>query len=58
MFTTPNGHYTPYLRINGKVVPVREADGIHFTAAGYELVARSAVGIAEQRFALASKAVS
>jgi uncharacterized protein len=58
MFTTPGGRYTPFMRINGKVVPVREADGIHFTAAGYQLVARAAVGIAEQRFSLAPKAVA
>jgi uncharacterized protein len=58
MFTTPSGRYTPFMRINGKVVPVREADGIHFTAAGYQLLARAAVGIAEQRFSLATKAVA
>ena len=57
MFTTPNGRYTPFMRINGKVVPVREADGIHFTATGYQILARAAVGLAESRFSLAPKSL-
>jgi hypothetical protein len=57
MFATNAGRYTPFLRIGNTVVPVREADGVHFTATGYTILARAALAIAEQRFSLASKTV-
>jgi len=52
MFTTNGGRYAPYLRINDRIVQVRESDGVHFTPTGYTIVARAAIGVAEQAFAL------
>jgi len=58
LFATNAGRYTPFLHTDSGVVPVREADGVHFTADGYTILARAALAVAEQRFALASKSVT
>jgi hypothetical protein len=57
MFTTKDGRYAPFLRIGNRIVPVREADGVHFNSTGYQMVARAAIAVAEERFALSGKAV-
>ncbi|MDP9330287.1 MAG: hypothetical protein M3P11_06590 [Actinomycetota bacterium] len=57
MFATSGGRYTPFLRTDNGVVPIRESDGVHFTASGYTILARAALAVAEQRFALASKSI-
>jgi hypothetical protein len=58
MFTGNGGRYAAYLRIGGKVVQVRESDGVHFTPAGYTMIARGAVQVAEQRFGLTPKVLT
>ena len=57
MFTTKDGRYAPFLKIGNKIVPVREPDGVHFNSTGYQMVARAAIAVAQQSFALAAKAV-
>ena len=34
-----HGAYTPYLRVDGKLTLMRLPDGVHYTAAGGEVVA-------------------
>jgi hypothetical protein len=55
MFTTRDGRYAVYARVGGRIVQMREPDGIHFTPAGYTTIARAAIGVAEQTFSLSSK---
>lgn len=38
-FSRPNGSYAAYIRDRGRVIQVREADGVHFTYTGYTMVA-------------------
>jgi hypothetical protein len=57
MFTTKDGRYTPFLRIDNKIVPVREPDGVHFNSTGYQMVASAAIAVAQQSFSLSAKAV-
>jgi hypothetical protein len=52
LYSTPDGGYTAYIHVNGNVVQIREADGIHFNSTGYELLARAAVALAEKDFKL------
>ncbi len=52
LYSTPDGGYTAYIHVNGNVVQIREADGIHFNSTGYTLLARAAVALAEQDFKL------
>jgi uncharacterized protein len=40
LLDSPRGKYTPYLRIGGKVTLLRSPDGIHFTDAAGDLIAR------------------
>jgi uncharacterized protein len=52
LFAAGDGGYTPFYRGSGSVEVVREPDGLHFTALGYALLARSAAKMAEQTFGL------
>ena len=36
---SPHGKYTPYLRVDGKLTLLRPPDGVHYTAAGGDVVA-------------------
>ncbi len=58
MFESPDGGYTAYYRSNGKVELIRESDGLHFNAAGYELLARAVVEAAQQEFGLTSRVLA
>lgn len=58
MFAAPNGGYTAYHRVGDNVELVRESDGLHFNATGYELLARAALAAAEQEFALTPRVVA
>jgi hypothetical protein len=55
MFTTRDGRYAAYTRIGGRIVQMREPDGIHFTPTGYTTIARAAIVVAEQTFGLSPK---
>ena len=57
MFTTNDGRYTAYLRINDRIVQVRENDGVHFTPTGYTMIALAAIAVAERAFGLSPKVV-
>jgi hypothetical protein len=56
-FSTPNGGYTAYYREGDTVRLIREADGVHFNATGYELLGRVVAETAEQAFGLDERAV-
>ncbi len=58
MFAAPDGGYTAYHREDGTVRLVRESDGLHFNATGYELLARAVLEEAEQEFELTSRVVA
>lgn len=58
MFAAPDGGYTAYHRDGNTVELVRESDGLHFNAAGYELLARAALTVAEQEFELTPRVVA
>jgi len=60
MFTTPDGGYTAYGKgVDGMNQRLRADDGVHFTAAGYDVVAtRLEPLIAERRAELATAAAS
>ena len=58
LYSTEDGGYTAYIHVNGNVVQIREADGIHFNSTGYELLARAAVQLAIDEFRLAPKVVA
>jgi hypothetical protein len=40
---TPGGHYRKSMRIHGKLVPVRQGDGVHLSTPGAELAAKVVV---------------
>jgi len=58
MFESPDGGYTAYYRSDGKVELIRESDGLHFNAAGYELLARAVVEAAQQEFGLTPRVLA
>ena len=58
MFVSPDGGYTAYYRSDGKVELIRESDGLHFNAAGYELLARAVVEEAQQEFGLTARVLA
>jgi hypothetical protein len=58
MFAAPDGGYTAYLHDEGTVQLVRESDGLHFNATGYELLARAVVEAAEREFELTSRVLT
>lgn len=41
MFEGAHGRYSAYLRVNGKLTLLRLPDGVHYTAAGGDLIARA-----------------
>jgi uncharacterized protein len=57
MFDAPDGRYTTYYRQEGTVLEVREADGVHFNATGYELLARAVTDLATDEFGLDPRVV-
>jgi lysophospholipase L1-like esterase len=58
MFAAPDGGYTAYYRNGDTVEQVRESDGLHFNATGYELLARAVLTVAEQEFELTPRVVA
>jgi hypothetical protein len=58
LFSAPDGGYTAYYRSEGGVRLIRESDGLHFNGAGYDLLARAAVGLALTEFELAPKVIA
>jgi uncharacterized protein len=58
MFESPDGGYTAYYRDDGKVELIRESDGLHFNAVGYELLARAVVEAAQQEFDLTPRVLA
>jgi lysophospholipase L1-like esterase len=55
-FLAPDGGYTAYLREAGRVTLIRASDGLHFTAAGYTLVAEDVANLAVEEFGLTRRA--
>ena len=47
-----HGKYTPYLRLHGQLTRVRLADGVHYTAAGGDLVVQAILGEIDRLYAL------
>ena len=43
MLDSAHGKYTPYLRVDGKLTLMRLPDGVHYTAAAGDLIARSVI---------------
>jgi len=58
MFESPDGGYTAYYRSDGEVELIRESDGLHFNAAGYELLARAVVEAAQEEFGLTPRVLA
>jgi hypothetical protein len=48
--------YTAYVREGGRVVLIREGDGLHFNAIGYTLLAREIARLAQDEFGLVPRA--
>ena len=55
-FAAPRGGYTAYFRERGRVLLIREGDGLHFNAAGYTLLAREIAKLAHEEFGLVERA--
>jgi hypothetical protein len=51
-FRSPRGGYTAYFREGGRVLLIREGDGLHFNSVGYTIVAREIAEVAAQEFGL------
>jgi len=51
-FRDPEGGYTAYVRERGRVILIREGDGLHFNAIGYTIVAREIAKLAAEEFGL------
>ncbi len=50
MVTTPDGGFTPYGKgVDGMTQRLRADDGVHFTPAGYDVVARRLEPLIEER---------
>ncbi len=54
-FDDPRGGYTAYFREGGRVVLIREGDGLHFNAVGYTIVAREIAEVAAREFGLSRR---
>ena len=54
-FRAPGGGYTAYFREGGRVVLIREGDGLHFNATGYTLVTREIAELAVEEFGLSPR---
>ena len=51
MLDDAHGRYTPYLREHGKLTLMRLSDGVHYTAAAGDLIARQVLAQLRARFA-------
>ena len=51
------GGYTAYYRDGDDVELIRESDGLHFNAIGYELLARAVLDAAQEEFELTPRVV-
>jgi lysophospholipase L1-like esterase len=58
LFAAPDGGYTAYHHDGDTVELVRESDGLHFNATGYELLARAALDAAQEEFELTPRVVA
>ncbi|MEP6972725.1 MAG: DUF459 domain-containing protein [Actinomycetota bacterium] len=58
LFSAPNGGYTAYYQDGSSIELVRESDGLHFNAAGYELLARAVAEMARTTFKLTERAIA
>jgi hypothetical protein len=54
-FREPRGGYTAYFREGGRVILIREGDGLHFNAIGYTILAREIAKLAVEEFGLSPK---
>ena len=54
-FRDPEGGYTAYFREGGRVILIREDDGLHFNAIGYTIVAREIAKLATEEFGLSPR---
>jgi hypothetical protein len=54
-FRDPEGGYSAYFRENGRVVLIREGDGLHFNALGYTILAREIAELAAEEFGLSPR---
>ena len=52
LFDAPDGGYTAFYREDGRVEEVRESDGLHFTATGYEILVGETAELATEEFGL------
>lgn len=55
LYSTPDGGYTAYMRIDGSVVQIRESDGVHFNSTGYTMLAEDVVALARDAFKLSPR---
>jgi lysophospholipase L1-like esterase len=51
-FRDPRGGYTAYYHEGGRVILIREGDGLHFNAIGYTILAREIAELAVEEFHL------
>jgi lysophospholipase L1-like esterase len=54
-FREPGDGYTAYFREGRRVILVREADGLHFNAVGYTILAREIAKLAVEEFGLSPR---
>jgi hypothetical protein len=54
-FRKPRGGYTAYFREGGRVILIRAADGLHFNAVGYTILAREIAKLASEEFGLSPR---
>jgi lysophospholipase L1-like esterase len=54
-FRKPRGGYTAYYREGGQVILIRAADGLHFNAVGYTILAREVAKLASKEFGLSPR---
>jgi lysophospholipase L1-like esterase len=52
---SPRGGYTAYFREGGRVLLIREGDGLHFNAVGYTILAREIAEVAAEEFGLSPR---
>jgi hypothetical protein len=56
VFSNGRGGYTAFYRDGGRLIEIREGDGLHFTPAGYELLVRKVAETATEEFGLVPSA--
>ena len=52
LLDSPRGKYTPYLRLHGQLTRADFPDGVHYTAAGGDLVVQAILGEIDRLYAL------